>query len=162
VRLNIQLSESHGFRSLLVTFPPPIAMEKFSPRSSYPAKALTLAGQEGIPFIDLEPSFRAAYHGHDSLFVPYDGDHPNAFGHDLAARAIVEHILSGEGVRPPSPVSVNRGSLPIHRERDHCGKACAGFTARQRSTSSPSNLIDGHQDGDHAGAHEFNEHRAFS
>jgi len=33
--------------------------------------------------------FQSAFHGHESLFIPFDGDHPNAAGHDLAAREIV-------------------------------------------------------------------------
>ena len=88
------ISEGHGARPLLVTFPVPIALERSFPHSSYPDKALSIAEKAGIPSIDLEPLFRSRYRGHDSLFIPYDGDHPNASGHDIAARAIVAYLLS--------------------------------------------------------------------
>jgi len=98
-----ELSASHGFRTLLVTFPVPIALERPFPRSSYPARALQLAEREGIPSVDLDPPFRSFYHGHDSLFIPYDGDHPNGKGHDLAARVIVEYLLSKGTVVASNP-----------------------------------------------------------
>jgi lysophospholipase L1-like esterase len=30
--------------------------------------------------------------GHESLFIPYDGDHPNAAGHAIAAREITKAL----------------------------------------------------------------------
>lgn len=101
-----ELSTSHGFRTLLVTFPVPIALDRPFPRSSYPAKALQLAEREGIPSINLEPTFRSAYHGHDSLFIPYDGDHPNGRGHDLAARMIADYLLSKGTVVASTPSGI--------------------------------------------------------
>ncbi len=92
-----ELSARFGFRPLLVTFPLPLALEGSFPHSAYPAGFRTIAEREGLPFLDLEPSFRAAYHGHESLFIPYDADHPNAQGHDLAAHEIVRFLEASRG-----------------------------------------------------------------
>lgn len=83
-----------GFRVLVVTFPMPLALEREYPRSSYPSRVHQLASASGLPWLDLAPTFREAYRGHDSLFIPYDGDHPNARGHDRAAEAIVRVLLA--------------------------------------------------------------------
>jgi len=93
------LGEKTGFRTLVVAFPIPLALETSYPMSDYPAHLERIARQDGLPFLDLEPSFRAAYRGHESLFLPYDADHPNAAGHDLAARDIAALLLAR--ARPP-------------------------------------------------------------
>jgi hypothetical protein len=91
-----QLSERAGFRPLVVAFPIPLALQRSFPKSTYPSRLGQIAKQEDLPFIDLEPAFRLEYSGHESLFIPYDGDHPNAVGHAIAAREIVRTIL-GDG-----------------------------------------------------------------
>jgi lysophospholipase L1-like esterase len=88
-----------GSKTLVVAFPVPVVLDHPYPKSSYPSRLQEIAASEGIPFLDLQPDFRRAYHGHESLFIPYDGDHPNAAGHDLAARAIVK-VLESEGMHP--------------------------------------------------------------
>lgn len=100
-----EISEAHQFHLLVVTFPIPIALEESFPRSLYPARVLNIAKEEGIAALDLEPPFRSVFHGHDSLFVPYDGDHPNAVGHDLAAREIVKFLLSDPSKISPRSTS---------------------------------------------------------
>ena len=93
------LADTHGFKPLLVAFPIPLAIEQPFPKSSYPARLQELAGHEGIPVIDLDPAFQSAFHGHESLFIPYDGDHPNAAGHAIAAHEIhaflAAHVKGG-------------------------------------------------------------------
>jgi len=91
------LSNEFGFHPLLVTFPMPLALERSFPRSAYPEGFKAIADREGIPLLDLDPAFRASYRGHESLFIPYDGDHPNARGHDIAAREIVKFLLRANG-----------------------------------------------------------------
>jgi lysophospholipase L1-like esterase len=80
---------SHGARLLIVAFPVPLMLEHAFPSSSYPARLRDFTAREHIPFLDLTGAFQAAFHGHESLFIPFDGDHPNAEGHDLAAHEIV-------------------------------------------------------------------------
>jgi lysophospholipase L1-like esterase len=89
-----ELSRQQGFRPLVVAFPLPLALERPFPQSSYPARLQAIGEREGIPVIDLEPTFRGAFRGHESLFIPFDSDHPNAAGHDLAAREIVHFVTS--------------------------------------------------------------------
>jgi lysophospholipase L1-like esterase len=91
-----RLSEQGGFRVLMVTFPIPLAVEGSFPKSSYPARLQEIAARENIPVLDLNDAYRAAYHGHESLFIPYDGDHPNAAGHDVAAREIVTYLTTAD------------------------------------------------------------------
>jgi len=83
------LVEEQGARLLIVAFPVPLMLEQAFPASSYPARLREFAARESIPFLDLTGVFAAAFHGHESLFIPFDGDHPNAAGHDLAAQEIV-------------------------------------------------------------------------
>ena len=97
VRRLKRLAERGKFRVLMVAFPIPIAVGTPYPNSSYPARLQEIAAQENIPVLDLNPAFRAAYHGHESLFIPYDGDHPNAAGHAIAAREITR-FLADAGV----------------------------------------------------------------
>lgn len=91
-----------GLRILVVTFPLLPALEKDSPGSSYPSRVLSLAQAAGLDTKDLTPAYRAAFQGHDSLFIPYDADHPNARGHDLAAAEIEAALvdLMGRGESP--------------------------------------------------------------
>ncbi len=97
-----ELSRRQGFKSLVVTFPLPPTVESSYPLSSYPARVRQAAEEEGILFLDLTESFRRNLRGHDSLFIPFDADHPNAAGHDLAARLIRDTLLQeglGAGAR---------------------------------------------------------------
>lgn len=80
---------SHGARLMIVAFPVPVMLEQSFPASSYPTRLRDFATRENIPYLDLTGAFQAAFHGHESLFIPFDGDHPNAEGHDLAAHEIV-------------------------------------------------------------------------
>ena len=88
------LGDTSGFHTLIVAFPLPVVLDRSFPRSEYPSRLREIAKHERLLFLDLEPPFRAAYHGHESLFIPYDADHPNAAGHDLAAREIVAVLLA--------------------------------------------------------------------
>ena len=97
------LAAEQGFRPLLVAFPIPLAIERSFPHSSYPARLRMLAEREGMPMLDLHDAFRAAYRGHDSIFIPYDGDHPNAAGHAIAAREIVNFLTAHGATRAAVP-----------------------------------------------------------
>ncbi|MBI3769550.1 MAG: SGNH/GDSL hydrolase family protein [Deltaproteobacteria bacterium] len=88
------LGDREQFRPVLVAFPIPIAVAQPFAKSSYPARLQELAAREGIPVLDLTPAFRASYHGHESLFIPYDGDHPNAAGHEIAAQEITRFLTA--------------------------------------------------------------------
>ena len=97
-----ELAGEQGFRVLVVAFPVPLALERAFPMSGYPRGFQRIVEREGLQFLNLEPYFRKAQHGQDSLFIPYDGDHPNAAGHQLAASEIVRVLLSS-GALAPAP-----------------------------------------------------------
>jgi lysophospholipase L1-like esterase len=82
-------------RALLVTFPIPAAVVTPHPRSAYPRRVREIGARHGVPVVDLEPAFRYAYRGYESLFIAYDGDHPNAAGHALAADVIAQAMIGG-------------------------------------------------------------------
>lgn len=88
-----ELSKLHGFHALVVAFPIPMVMDRSYAKSIYPNRVRELAVENDLEFVDLTPVFAKAYRGHESLFIPYDPDHPNAAGHDLAAREVVSFIL---------------------------------------------------------------------
>jgi lysophospholipase L1-like esterase len=96
-----RLSAREGMRPLLVTFPVPAAVGGAFPASAYPRRVAEIGARHAVPVVDLDPVFRRAYRGHESLFVAYDGDHPNATGHALAAGAIADFLAAAEGMRPP-------------------------------------------------------------
>ncbi len=91
-RLQAMASED-GARILLVMFPIPMTLESDMPASSYPKRLAEFAAREGLPFVDLTDAYRKQFRGHESLFIAYDGDHPNAAGHDLAGAEIARVLL---------------------------------------------------------------------
>ncbi len=111
------LEETNGFRALIVAFPLPLALDRSFPHSEYPSYLRDIAEREGIPLLDLEPSFRKSYQGHDSLFIPYDAEHPNAAGHDLEAQQIATYLATHarESRTPPRAAPEE---LPVSRDSD--------------------------------------------
>lgn len=89
-----ELSHTHHFRILVVAYPMLASLEESHPMSSYPSRLAAMCERDGLPFLDLEPVFREHYRGRESLFLPYDPDHPNAKGHALAAEAVTGHLKS--------------------------------------------------------------------
>jgi len=87
-----QMVERHGARLMIVAFPLPLMLEHPFPASTYPARLNQFSEHENIPFLDLTSAFRSAFAGHESLFIPFDADHPNAAGHEIAAREIVRML----------------------------------------------------------------------
>jgi lysophospholipase L1-like esterase len=87
------LAERRGFGVVLATFPPSPALTGAFPASSYTTH-LRDAASGSIPLLDLAPAFRAAARDPEALFIPYDADHPNAAGHEVAARSIVEFLTA--------------------------------------------------------------------
>jgi lysophospholipase L1-like esterase len=96
-------SRMHRFKILVVAFPMLPSLESSYPQSSYPARLSTICAKLGLDLLDLEPVFRKHYRGRESLFLPYDPDHPNTPGHALAAAAIVEWIAAHSSAEGPLP-----------------------------------------------------------
>jgi lysophospholipase L1-like esterase len=87
------LASEDGARILLVTFPIPMTLESDMSASSYPRHIAEFAARERVPFLDLTDVYRKEFRGHESLFIAYDGDHPNAAGHELAGVEIARALL---------------------------------------------------------------------
>jgi len=90
------VGSTHAFRTLLVAFPIPVAVTRSFPEDLYPVRMSEMADHRHLPLLDLETSFRARAAAGASLFIPYDGDHPNAAGHDLAAAEIAKFLEAAE------------------------------------------------------------------
>ena len=96
-----ELSKEHEFKVLVVAFPMLLSLEESHPKSSYPGELKSIASHLGLYFVDLEPVFKSRYRGRESLFLPYDPDHPNPAGHALAAEAIGNFIMEHSAVDSP-------------------------------------------------------------
>lgn len=88
------LSGQNGFTPIVVAFPIPVALASDYPDNRFVETIHSIAVRTNMHFLDLEPAFREAYKGHESLFIPYDSDHPNAAGHAVAAKAIADFFVS--------------------------------------------------------------------
>ncbi len=89
-----KLAEAYSFKPVIVVFPIPPTLAESYPKSKFVDTVRGIAKRSNIPLVDLEPEFRAAYKGHESLFIPYDSDHPNAAGHAVAAKAISRFLIN--------------------------------------------------------------------
>lgn len=90
------LSESHDIRLLVALFPMPQTLDGHYPHARYPSTVLRMCRDHNLQCLDLQPAFEAHYTGHTSLFIPYDGDHPNERGHMIAAQSIYEALRTLE------------------------------------------------------------------
>ncbi len=86
-----------GFSAIVVIFPIPTAMSSAFPDAKYQDVVRSIATTHGLQVLDLEERFRAAYDGHESLYIPYDADHPNEVGHAVAADSLAG-FLQQEGL----------------------------------------------------------------
>jgi len=88
-------------RPVILALPFRSLLEGQHPNSTYPLRARQAAESHAIPIIDLEPEFRRAVSERRPLFLPYDEDHPNAAGHDLAAQALARFVIRHAADGPP-------------------------------------------------------------
>lgn len=91
--------------SLLVVVPPmPQQLAASFPDVAYQSVVAGICERERLSCLDLLPAFANAYHGHESLFVAYDGDHPNEAGHALIARELARVLSGPNGPLAADPV----------------------------------------------------------
>ncbi len=95
VRLS-RLCSKQGIRALVLILPMPQQLAGRFPKARYQTVVRPMCKRAGLPTLDLLPAFERNYRGHASLFLPYDGDHPNARGHALIARELFETICPKE------------------------------------------------------------------
>ncbi len=89
----VTMSRERGFAVAMAVWPAPLTFKQEFGKDAFPVRVSALAKRHDLPVIDLEQTFRPHFDGHASLFVPYDGDHPHAQGHLLAAKAIAAFLL---------------------------------------------------------------------
>ncbi len=83
-----ELCASRGIRLLVALMPMPPLVEGPYPKAQYPGRVLRTCEKLGLSCVDLHPAFQRQFAGHASLFIPYDGDHPNEQGHLLIAERL--------------------------------------------------------------------------
>lgn len=81
--------------ALVVVVPPmPQQLAQPFPAVRYQSVMRGICQRLAIKCLDMLPAFSAAWSGHESLFIPYDGDHPNQAGHALIARELLAYLTT--------------------------------------------------------------------
>ena len=80
---------------LLVVIPPmPQQLTGGFPGARYQSVVGGICERQGLRCLNLLDAFQRNYRGHESLFVAYDGDHPNEAGHALIADAVLAALAT--------------------------------------------------------------------
>jgi lysophospholipase L1-like esterase len=88
----VRFVNNRKIKILLVILPMPQQLEKFFPNIKYQLMIRKYCKKYDIHCLDLLPVFRNYYTTHTSLFISYDGDHPNERGHAIIARELYKEI----------------------------------------------------------------------
>jgi lysophospholipase L1-like esterase len=73
---------------VVAILPMPQLLSGQYPHAQYPSRVLSMCERIGVRCLDLHPAFARNFNGHGSLFIPYDGDHPNEHGHRIIAEEL--------------------------------------------------------------------------
>jgi lysophospholipase L1-like esterase len=84
-------AREHGVPVVLLAFPMENQIKLDFPRMVWGERLREIWAPTGMPFIDLDPSYRAALKAGHNPFLPYDL-HPNALGMRIAAEQLFEVI----------------------------------------------------------------------
>ncbi len=87
-----ELCRSHRVPLLIAILPMPEQLARSYPKIQYQTVMQSICDRYELWCLDLLPAFEAAYEGHTSLFISYDGDHPNKKGHALIAHELSRAI----------------------------------------------------------------------
>lgn len=94
-----RLSAARHIRLVVALFPMPQTLGGHFPHAQYPSEILRMCRSRNLECVDLQPPFEARFTGHTSLFIPYDGDHPNERGHMIAAQSLFAALQTREARR---------------------------------------------------------------
>ena len=84
-----ETSALKGIQVFIVALPMPALIEGGPyPHSQYPSEITRLCQKYDLRCLDMHPAFARQFTNHASLFVPYDGDHPNERGHRIIAESL--------------------------------------------------------------------------
>ncbi len=92
-------ARERGIPVVLLVFPMENQIKLDFPEMALTETLRALWAPTGMPFVDLEPAYRAALERGENPFLPYDL-HPNATGMRLAAEALYDS-LAAHGLLPP-------------------------------------------------------------
>ncbi len=79
---------SHGIDLWIVVLPMVEQPKRTYPNMQYQSVLQSICTKHDLQCLDLLPQFQSRFQGHTSLFISYDGDHPNESGHALIAQAL--------------------------------------------------------------------------
>lgn len=97
-----------GIQLLVAIIPMPQQLARPYPDVRYQSVARAICGRLDIQCLDLLPSFEDVYEGHTSLFISYDGDHPNKRGHELIAEGLYRAIRTPIDTSEPNRAASNK------------------------------------------------------
>jgi len=86
-----RMASSHGFAVGIVVLPPKEQVVGLYPTANYQRRLGSLAASHGFFFVDPLPRMMTTSEKKDSLYIPYDRNHPTAAGHRLIGQTIAEN-----------------------------------------------------------------------
>jgi lysophospholipase L1-like esterase len=93
VRLNTYC-RSHGIDLQVVVMPMAEQLKRIYTKIQYQSVLKAICIKNDLQCLDLMPRFQSVYQDHTSLYISYDGDHPNEHGHRLIAEELMRVIGS--------------------------------------------------------------------
>jgi len=92
LKILADLCAARGIRLVVALAPMPQLLEAQYPKAQYPSQVTRMCEKYGVRCLDLLPAFAQDFRGHTSLFIPYDGDHPNESGHLIIAKQLFTEL----------------------------------------------------------------------
>ena len=112
-----RLSSTFGFSVGVVCLPSRELVMGLYLDSHYPQTLRSLSEREGFFVIDPLPSLLAVKGHRDTLFIPYDRNHPSAEGHRVIAAAIMDYLEVHEQLSAPTRYAARAALSSSERER---------------------------------------------
>ena len=97
-------AREHGVPVVLLAFPMENHVKHDYPHLVWGERLREIWAPTGMPFIDVEPAYRAALKAGQNPFLPYDL-HPSALGMQIAAEQLLEVITSRDLLALRKPVA---------------------------------------------------------
>ena len=89
------LCRARGIELVVAVLPMPQLLSGGHRTAQYPREVMRMCREHRLRCVDVQPAFAREFTGHDSLFIPYDGDHPNERGHRIIAEQLYSTLRQG-------------------------------------------------------------------